>query len=179
MNSKKPVRRYCWPRDAIEREVYELLPRRHQAERVHASTGVKQADASMAVLVMEMLAPSASFVLHTASPLDGDTSVLEAEIAPGLGETLASGTRGSAWRLAVEKATGGHRVYRSCLMLERFASHATTSVAGLPQPGTIIVSSCCRSYERPVFRQLQQRAGCAPSGQGRGPLHAGAVRPGL
>lgn len=60
----------------------------------------------MAVLIMEMLAPSASFVLHTASPLDGDASVLHAEIAPGLGETLASGTRGSAWRLAVEKATG-------------------------------------------------------------------------
>jgi phosphoglucan, water dikinase len=60
----------------------------------------------MAVLMMEMLAPSASFVLHTASPLDGDASVLHAEISPGLGETLASGTRGSAWRLAVEKATG-------------------------------------------------------------------------
>lgn len=66
----------------------------------------------MAVLIMEMLAPSASFVLHTASPLDGNTSVLEAEIAPGLGETLASGTRGSAWRLAVEKATGA--TFRNC-----------------------------------------------------------------
>ncbi len=34
--------------------------------------GVKQADASMAVLAMEMLAPQAAFVLHTASPLDRD-----------------------------------------------------------------------------------------------------------
>lgn len=72
----------------------------------HGFTGVKQADASMAVLLMEMLAPSASFVLHTASPLDRDAKMLHAEVAPGLGETLASGTRGSAWRLTVDKATG-------------------------------------------------------------------------
>ena len=47
-----------------------------------SAAGVKQADASMAVLVMEMLAPAASFVLHTASPLDRDTSTLHAEVGP-------------------------------------------------------------------------------------------------
>ncbi len=75
--------------------------------------GVKQTEAAMAVLLMEMLAPSASFVLHTASPLDRDTKTLHAEVAPGLGETLASGTRGSAWRLTVDKATGAN--HSSCL----------------------------------------------------------------
>ena len=33
-------------------------------------------------------------------------SVLCVQVAPGLGETLASGTRGSAWALTVDKASG-------------------------------------------------------------------------
>ena len=60
----------------------------------------------MAVLLMEMLAPDLSFVLHTVSPLDRDETVLYAELAPGLGETLASGMRGSPWRLSVGKTSG-------------------------------------------------------------------------
>jgi len=67
---------------------------------------VKQADAAMAVLVQQQLSPDLSFVLHTVSPLDGDKDTMYAELAVGLGETLASGTRGSPWRLAVNKSTG-------------------------------------------------------------------------
>eukprot|EP00879_Flechtneria_rotunda_P003769 GHRR01004008.1.p1 GENE.GHRR01004008.1~~GHRR01004008.1.p1 ORF type:complete len:728 (+),score=269.14 GHRR01004008.1:2494-4677(+) len=67
---------------------------------------VKQSDACMAVLVQELLTPTYSFVLHTASPMGNDPSTAEVEIAAGLGETLASGKRGSAWRLAVNKSTG-------------------------------------------------------------------------
>ena len=70
------------------------------------AAGVAQAEASMAILLQEQVAPSTSFVLHTASPLDSDPDTLYAELAPGLGETLASGTRGSPWRLAVHKPTG-------------------------------------------------------------------------
>lgn len=69
---------------------------------------MKQSDAAMAVLLMEMLTPDLSFVLHTVSPLDRDENVLYAELAPGLGETLASGMRGSPWRLSVNKTTGAH-----------------------------------------------------------------------
>ena len=68
--------------------------------------GVKQADAAMAVLVQQQLSPDLSFVLHTVSPLDGDKDTMYAELAVGLGETLASGTRGSPWRLAVNKSSG-------------------------------------------------------------------------
>ena len=68
--------------------------------------GVKQADAAMAVLVQKQLSPDLSFVLHTVSPLDGDKDTMYAELAVGLGETLASGTRGSPWRLAVNKSSG-------------------------------------------------------------------------
>lgn len=60
----------------------------------------------MAVLIQELLSPSHSFVLHTASPMGNDPATAEFEVAVGLGETLASGKRGSAWRLAVNKSTG-------------------------------------------------------------------------
>ena len=61
----------------------------------------------MAVLVQQQLSPETSFVLHTASPLDEGSGALYAELAVGLGETLASGTRGSPWRFSVDKASGG------------------------------------------------------------------------
>lgn len=70
------------------------------------AAGVAQKDASMAVLIQELLSPAYSFVLHTASPMGNDPSTAEFEVAAGLGETLASGKRGSAWRLAVNKSTG-------------------------------------------------------------------------
>lgn len=60
----------------------------------------------MAVLIQEQLNPEYSFVLHTSNPLDKDEDVLYAELAVGLGETLASGTRGSPWRLSISKKTG-------------------------------------------------------------------------
>lgn len=72
--------------------------------------GVAQKDAAMAVLVQELLSPELSFVLHTVSPVDKDEKVVEAEIASGLGETLASGTRGSPWRIACNKFDGSVRV---------------------------------------------------------------------
>lgn len=56
--------------------------------------------------VQELVSPDTSFVLHTARPSDGNTGVMMAELAPGQGETLASGTRGSPWRFEVDKATG-------------------------------------------------------------------------
>ena len=40
---------------------------------------------------------------HCACRHAGD---LVAELAPGLGETLASGTQGTPWRLSVDKASG-------------------------------------------------------------------------
>lgn len=81
---------------------------------------MKQADAAMAVLVQQQLSPDLSFVLHTVSPLDGDKDAMYAELAVGLGETLASGTRGSPWRLAVSKSSG--------LLLTHITSHHTCNV---------------------------------------------------
>ncbi|XAR58188.1 Phosphoglucan, water dikinase [Bertholletia excelsa] len=70
------------------------------------AAGVPQKDAQMAVLVQEMLSPDLSFVLHTVSPTDQDHNSVEAEVASGLGETLASGTRGTPWRLSTGKFDG-------------------------------------------------------------------------
>jgi hypothetical protein len=64
------------------------------------AAGVPQRDAKMAILAQEMLQPDLSFVLHTVSPSDHDPKLVEAEVAPGLGETLASGTHGTPWRLS-------------------------------------------------------------------------------
>lgn len=68
--------------------------------------GVRQADAAMAVLIQEQLKPEVSFILHTQNPVSADEDALYAELATGLGETLASGTRGSPWRISVNYSTG-------------------------------------------------------------------------
>lgn len=60
----------------------------------------------MAVLIQEQLVPEYSFILHTQSPVSADEDALYAELAAGLGETLASGTRGSPWRLSVDHHSG-------------------------------------------------------------------------
>ena len=60
----------------------------------------------MAVLIQEQLKPEYSFILHTQSPVSANEDALYAELATGLGETLASGTRGSPWRISVSHSTG-------------------------------------------------------------------------
>ena len=63
--------------------------------------------AHMAVLVQQMLVPDFSFVLHTVNPLNHNPGEVYAEIAVGLGETLASAaTRGSPYRLVGNKVSG-------------------------------------------------------------------------
>lgn len=87
--------------EAIGRVWASLYTRRAILSR--RSAYVPQDHAQMAVLVQEMLSPDLSFVLHTVSPTTHDNKLSEAEIAPGLGETLVSGTRGTPWRLSLSK----------------------------------------------------------------------------
>uniref|UniRef100_A0A7N2LWV0 CBM20 domain-containing protein n=1 Tax=Quercus lobata TaxID=97700 RepID=A0A7N2LWV0_QUELO len=90
--------------NAVSRVWASLYTRRAVLSR--RTAGVPQNETTMAVLVQEMLSPDLSFVLHTLSPTDHDHSSVEAEIASGLGETLASGTRGTPWRLSSGKFDG-------------------------------------------------------------------------
>ncbi|TYH03746.1 hypothetical protein ES288_A09G243800v1 [Gossypium darwinii] len=83
--------------DAVSQVWASLFTRRAVLSR--RAAGISQKDATMAVLVQEMLSPYLSFILHTLSPTEQDHNIVEAEIAPGLGETLASGTRGTPWRV--------------------------------------------------------------------------------
>lgn len=143
--------------NAISRVWASLYTRRAILSR--RAAGVPQGEASMAVLVQEMLSPDLSFVLHTQSPTDQDHKYVEAEIAPGLGETLASGTRGTAWRLSLEKFDGSVRT----LAFANFSEELVILVAG-PADGEVIRSTVDYSKKPltvdPIFRrQLGQRLG--------------------
>ncbi|KAK6266128.1 hypothetical protein QUC31_016965 [Theobroma cacao] len=121
------------------------------------AAGVTQKDAAMAVLVQEMLSPDLSFVLHTLSPTDHDHNYVEAEIAPGLGETLASGTRGTPWRVSSGKFDGLVRT----LAFANFSEEMVVSGAG-PADGEVIRLTVDYSKKPltvdPIFRhQLSQR----------------------
>ena len=73
----------------------------------------------MAVLLQELVVPETSFVLHTGgidrSPATQQQEGLQssevyAELAPGLGEVLASAKmRGSAYRMLIDRETGKAR----------------------------------------------------------------------
>ena len=112
------------------------------------AAGVKQSEAAMAVLVQQLLSPHISFVLHTkgvglqrnptssndaeeASWTDPDL-VLTAELASGLGETLASGTRGTPWRMAVRKSDQRVRMLAFANFSEEMVG-AGTEAARAPQ----------------------------------------------
>lgn len=142
--------------NAVSRVWASLYTRRAVLSR--RAAGVPQKEAKMAVLVQEMLSPDLSFVLHTVSPTDQDQNRVEAEIASGLGETLASGTRGTPWRLSSGKFDGLVRTLA-------FANFSEELVLGAgPADGEVIHLTV--DYSRkpltvdPVFRrQLGQRLG--------------------
>ncbi|KAG9447465.1 hypothetical protein H6P81_013593 [Aristolochia fimbriata] len=119
--------------------------------------GVGQKDAKMAVLVQEMLSPDLSFVLHTLSPTTRDHTLVEAELAPGLGETLAAGTRGTPWRLSSNKFDG--RV--NTLAFANFSEEMIVLSAG-PADGEVVRLTVDYSKKPlsldPIYRrQLGQR----------------------
>ncbi|XP_057957184.1 phosphoglucan, water dikinase, chloroplastic [Malania oleifera] len=143
--------------NAISRVWASLYTRRAVLSRRAAH--VPQKVAVMAVLVQEMLSPDLSFVLHTMSPSDHNHNVVEAEIAPGLGETLASGTRGTPWRLSSGKFDGLVRT----LAFANFSEELLVLSAG-PADGEVIHLTVDYSKKPltvdPIFRrQLGLRLG--------------------
>ncbi|KAE8022924.1 hypothetical protein FH972_008685 [Carpinus fangiana] len=141
--------------NAVSRVWASLYTRRAILSR--RAAGVPQNEATMAVLVQEMLSPDLSFVLHTVSPTDQDHNSVEAEIASGLGETLASGTRGTPWRLSSGKFDGQVR----SLAFANFSEELVVLGAG-PADGEVIHLTVDYSKKPvtvdPVYRrQLGQR----------------------
>ncbi|KAL2467661.1 Phosphoglucan [Forsythia ovata] len=141
------------------------------------AAGVPQKEAAMAVLVQEMISPDLSFVLHTLSPTDKNHNLVEAEIASGLGETLASGTRGTPWRLSSGKFDGVVCTLAFANFSEELVVHG-----GGPADGHVIRLTVDYSKKPltidPVFRQqlgrrlgavgffLEQKFGCAQDVEG-------------
>ncbi len=69
--------------------------------------GIPHEAAQMAVIIQQMLVPDYSFVLHTVNPLNRSREEVYAELAVGLGETLASASaRGTPYRLLCNKKSG-------------------------------------------------------------------------
>jgi len=89
---------------AVSKVWASLYTARAVASRKAAN--VRQKDAKMCALVQVALKPECSFVLHTKHPLTESDQDMYAEMALGLGETLASGNvRGTPWRFDIAKAT--------------------------------------------------------------------------
>ncbi|KAJ4968179.1 hypothetical protein NE237_014880 [Protea cynaroides] len=143
---------------AVGRVWASLYTRRAVLSR--RAAGVPQKEAAMAILVQEMLSPDLSFVLHTLSPTDRDRSLIEAEIAPGLGETLASGTRGTPWRLSCGKFDG--KV--TTRAFANFSEEMLVQSAG-PADGEVIHLTVDYSKKPltvdPIFRQQLGQRLCA------------------
>jgi phosphoglucan,water dikinase len=111
---------------------------------------VPQAAAAMAVLMQEMVPCTHSFVLHTAAP--GRPGAVLAEVAVGLGETLASGTQGAAWRLEADAPDAS-----SGIAPVRTLGFANLSTALVPRDGG--VGSVVVDYSRqPLSGAAEARA---------------------
>ncbi|KAL6504566.1 Phosphoglucan, water dikinase, chloroplastic [Orobanche gracilis] len=136
--------------NAIARVWASLYTRRAVISR--RFVGVPQKAAVMAVLVQEMLSPDLSFVLHTLSPSDKDGNFVESEIASGLGETLASGTRGTPWRLSSGKFDGSVKT----LAFANFSEEMVVKGVG-PADGEVVKLTVDYSGKAltvdPVFRR--------------------------
>lgn len=142
-------------RNAVCRVWASLYTRRAVLSR--RAAGVPQKVATMAVLVQEMLSPELSFVLHTLSPTDSDHNYVESEIASGLGETLASGTRGTPWRLSSGKFDGTVRTLAFANFSEELVVHGGGPADGEVMHLTVDYSKKPLTVDPTFRRQLGQR----------------------
>jgi phosphoglucan,water dikinase len=112
---------------AIRRVWSSLWTRRAVLSRKQA--GIPHGQAQMAVIVQQMIAPDYSFVLHTVNPLSHNADEVYAEIAVGLGETLASAAaRGTPYRLVCNKNSGEVRTLAFANFSYAIRSDSTTGV---------------------------------------------------
>lgn len=116
--------------------------------------GIPHAQAHMAVLIQQMLTPDFSFVLHTVNPLNRNPREVYAEIAVGLGETLASaGERGNPWRLLCDKISGS----TTTLALANFSHALRLDPAGGVRRAVVDYSQISLSRDGDARKQLGKR----------------------
>lgn len=116
--------------------------------------GIPHEQAHMAVLIQTMLPSEFSFVLHTVHPLNRNPREAYAEIAVGLGETLASGaTRGTPYRLLCDKGGGAVRT----LAFANFSHALRLSASGGTNPEVVDYSRVVLSLDESARRDLGRR----------------------
>lgn len=103
-----------------------------------------------------MLTPEYSFVLHTRNPLAkvgaGNEGDLYAEIAPGMGETLASGAEGAAWRLTVSDTPGSVKMRAFANFSEAYLP--SSAAASAPEVNSIYDSATSVMEKGMVAQQV-------------------------
>jgi len=110
--------------------------------------------AHIAVLIQEMLAPDFSFILHTVNPINQNPREVYAEIAVGLGETLASAaTRGYPYRMVCDRHSGAATI----LAFANFSRALWPDPAGGVAPKIVDYSRIDMSCEADVLRRLGRR----------------------
>ncbi len=92
-------------KEAILKVWASLWTRRAVISRREA--GIDHRRAHMAILIQRMVIPDISFIMHTVNPLTKNNDEIFIELAPGLGETLASASaKGVPYRMICLKSTG-------------------------------------------------------------------------
>ena len=83
----------------------------------------------MAILVQEQVNAAYSFILHTNDPFNTDSHGIYAEVAVGLGETLASGNQpGTPYKLSTEAK--GNEVSENEVTVKGFANYSRAVMSG-------------------------------------------------
>jgi len=110
--------------------------------------------AHIAVLIQEMLTPDFSFVLHTVNPINHNPGEVYAEIAVGLGETLASAaSRGNPYRMVCERHSGA----ANTVAFANFSQALWPDPAGGVAPKIVDYSRIAMSCEAGARKRLGRR----------------------
>jgi phosphoglucan,water dikinase len=129
-----------------------LWTRRAALSRKQA--GIPHEKAHMAVLVQQLIEPDFSFVLHTTNPTNRNPREIYAEIAAGLGETLASASvPGNPYRIVCDKITGAVTI----LAFANFSHETGANQAGGLSQKTLDYSRIELSRNPDALRDLGKR----------------------
>ena len=120
------------------------------------NTGIPHDRARMAVLIQEMIVPEFSFILHTVNPVTLDAGEIYAELAIGMGETLASaGAPGFPFRIAFNKRSGEVRA----LSFSSFSKAAWPDTSGGIAHKTVDYSAVSLSSDKLFRDRMAARIG--------------------
>ncbi|MFO0926221.1 MAG: PEP/pyruvate-binding domain-containing protein [Gemmataceae bacterium] len=140
---------------AIGRVWASLWTRRAALSRSRA--GIPHDRVRMAVLVQELVTPDLSFILHTTNPLTGDRAEALAELAVGLGETLASAALpGTPYRLLARRPAGGGEL-RACATFSLALRPAADDGTGAVRAERLDYSRIPLSADPTAARSLGER----------------------